>query len=165
MVGVDGYGALTRRASPHPAAGAVAGLLVGTLLAGALAAHDVAASDGERDRTTVPVAARRAAVDAFANAWRRSREGTWVVRMTFTRRTAARGRLDDGLRIAQRPPDRLIVGPLGAGRATIEPLLPGRTGEGPVAWTLRRRLGSRWSSRVRMSLPARRTTAAKTVSM
>src|SRR5207302_1573995 len=41
-----------------------------------------------------------------------------------------------------------IVGPLGAGRATIEPLLPGRTGEGPVAWTLRRRLGSRWSSRL-----------------
>jgi len=105
MVGVGGYGALTRRASPHPAAGAVAGLLVGTLVAGALAAQDVAASHGERDRTTV---------DAFANAWRRSREGTWVVRMAFTRRTAERGRLDDELRIAQRPPDRLIVGPLGA---------------------------------------------------
>ena len=114
MVGVGRYCALTRRASPHPAAGAVAGLLVGILLAGALAARDVATSHGERDRAPVPVAARRVDVDAFTNAWRRSRTGTWFVRMAFTRRTAARGRLDDELRIAQRPPDRLIVGPLGA---------------------------------------------------
>jgi hypothetical protein len=91
----------------------VAGLLVGTLLAGALVARDAATSHGNRDRATKPVASRPAAA-AFADAWQRSRTGTWVVRMAFTRRTAARGHLDDELRIAQRPPDRLIVGPLGA---------------------------------------------------
>jgi hypothetical protein len=97
-------------------AGAVAGLLVGTLLAGVLAARDVAASHPDRDRVAVagPVATRQADVDAFARAWQRSRTGTWVVRLAFTRRTAAGGRIDDEIRIAQRPPDRLIVGPLGA---------------------------------------------------
>ena len=114
MVGPGRYCALTRRASPHPTAGAAAGLLVGALLAGALAARDVAASHGDRDRATATVATRPADVDTFAAAWQRSRTGTWFVRMTFTRRTAASGRLDDELRIAQRPPDRLIVGPLGA---------------------------------------------------
>jgi len=100
-------------------AGAVAGLLVGTLLAGVLAARDVAASDDERDRATSQAATQPADADAFAEAWQRSRTGTWVVRMTFTRRTAARGRLDDEIRIAQRPPDRLIVGPLGAVAGSI----------------------------------------------
>ena len=95
-------------------AGAVAGLLVGTLLAGALVARDVAASHGERDPATTSDASRPTDVDAFAEAWQRSRTGTWFVRMAFTRRTAASGRLDDELRVAQRPPDRLTVGPLGA---------------------------------------------------
>jgi hypothetical protein len=92
----------------------VAGLLVGVLLAGAVVARDVAMSHRRRDRATKPVAARPADVDAFADAWQRSRTGTWFVRMAFTRRTAAGGHLDDEIRIAQRPPDRLTVGPLGA---------------------------------------------------
>jgi hypothetical protein len=91
----------------------VAGLLVGMLLAGAVAARD-AASHGDEDRAVPPVDTRPADVDAFSRAWLRSRTGTWVVRLSFTRRTAAGGRLDDEIRIAQRPPDRLIVGPLGA---------------------------------------------------
>jgi len=92
----------------------VAGLLVGMLLAGALGTRDVTTSHGNRGRAIESVASRPADVDAFVDAWQRSRTGTWAVRMTFTRRTAARGHLDDELRIAQRPPDRLILGPLGA---------------------------------------------------
>jgi hypothetical protein len=89
-------------------------LLVGALLAGALAARDVTASHGDREGATASVATRPADVDTFVDAWQRSRTGTWAVRLAFTRRTATGGRLDDELRIAQRPPDRLIVGPLGA---------------------------------------------------
>ena len=122
MVGPGRYCALTRRASSHPTAGALAGLLVGLLLAGVVAARDVATPDVER--VTEPVAARPADVDAFTAAWQRSRTGTWVVRMAFTRRTASSGRLDDELRIAQRPPDRLTLGPLGA--------VAGRIGERTV---------------------------------
>lgn len=114
MVGPGRYCAPTRPASSHPTAGAVAGLLVGMLLAGALVARDVATSHGKRDRAIKPVAARPADVDAFARAWQRSRSDTWFVRMAFSRRTTAGGRLDDEIRIAQRPPDRLTVGPLGA---------------------------------------------------
>src|ERR1700704_4090167 len=105
MVGPGRYSAPTRPASPHPTAGAVAGLLVGVLLAGAVVARDVAMSHRRRDRATKPVAARPADVNAFADAWERSRTGTWFVRMAFTRRTAAGGHLDDEIRIAQRPPD------------------------------------------------------------
>jgi hypothetical protein len=113
MVGPGRYRALTHRSSPHPTAGAVAGLVAGLLLAGGLAARDVASNDHDA-RTSEAVAVRPADRDAFLAAWQRSRSGTWVVRLAFTRRSAAGGRLDDELRIAQRPPDRLVVGPLGA---------------------------------------------------
>ena len=119
MVGLGRYRALTHRSSPHPTAGAVAGLLVGLLLAGGLAARDVASRDDD-DQASEAVAVRPADRAAFLAAWQRSRTGTWVVRLAFTRRSTAGGRLDDEMRIAQRPPDRLIVGPLGAVAGRLE---------------------------------------------
>ena len=120
MVGRGRYRALTQPLSSHPTAGVVAGLLVGMLLAGVLAARDIAANDDEADTPGIvatrpdEVATRPDEVEAFLAAWRRSRSGTWFVRLRFTRRTAAGPELEDELRIAQRPPDRLTVGPLGA---------------------------------------------------
>jgi hypothetical protein len=91
----------------------VAGLLVGLLSAGGLAARDIASDEDDAHAREV-VATRPADVDAFLAAWQRSRSGTWFVRLRFTRETAAGAELEDELTIAQRPPDRLTVGPLGA---------------------------------------------------
>jgi hypothetical protein len=113
MVGPGRYRARTHRLSSHPTAGAVAGVLVGALLAGGLAARDLASDDGAPAATTVAPPARDD-VRAFVAAWRRSRTGTWFARLRFTRRTAAGAELEDEIRVAQRPPDRLTVGPLGA---------------------------------------------------
>ena len=112
MVGPDRYRALTHRLSSHPTAGVVAGFLVGLLLTGVIVGRDIASDDDAR--TTQVVTARPDDVDAFLAAWQRSRSGTWFARLRFTRRTAAGAELKDELRIAQRPPDRLTVGPLGA---------------------------------------------------
>jgi len=63
--------------------------------------------------TTVPHASaprpRPSAADAYLAAWRRSQLGTWRVVLRWERR-AGGGRLDDVIRIAQRPPDRLVIG-------------------------------------------------------
>jgi hypothetical protein len=91
----------------------VAGLLLGLLLAGVLVARDISS-----EKTVAPArkpgATRPADIDAFLAAWRRSRSGTWFVRSRFTRRTIAGDELEDEMRTAQRPPERLTVGPLGA---------------------------------------------------
>ena len=51
------------------------------------------------------------AAGAYLAAWRRSQLGTWRVVLRWERR-AGGGRLDDEIRIAQRPPDRLVTGAL-----------------------------------------------------
>jgi hypothetical protein len=87
--------------------------LVGSLLAGGLVTRDVV-SRGDDERPPAGLTTRVVDRAEFLGAWARSRRGTWVVRLAFTRRTVAGGQLDDEMRIAQRPPDRLVVGPLGA---------------------------------------------------
>jgi hypothetical protein len=119
MVGPARYGSLTHRLSSHPTAGVVAGLLLGLLLAGVLVVRDVSVGDEVAPKatsgTTRPDDIERPAdIEAFLDAWERSRSGTWLARLRFTRRTTAGTDLVDELRIAQRPPDRLTVGPLGA---------------------------------------------------
>jgi hypothetical protein len=47
---------------------------------------------------------------AYIAEWRRSQLGTWKVVLRWERRAAAGARLGDEVRIAQRPPDRLVVG-------------------------------------------------------
>jgi hypothetical protein len=82
-------------------AGVVGGLLVGVLLCG------VVVATGWLDRPT-PVRGDDA-IAAFLEAWRGNREGTFVVESTFERTTASGDQLESAVRVAQRPPDRVVV--------------------------------------------------------
>lgn len=59
-----------------------------------------------------------AAARAFLATWRASRLATWVVEGTYERRTAGGRRVASEVRVAQRPPDRLVLG-LGAVQARL----------------------------------------------
>jgi hypothetical protein len=86
--------------------GIVAGLVVGSIVAGAIAAN------GWPHRATVHSAPTGSVVDAraFLATWERSREGTWFVEARFERFKDGRRVLSTTLRIGQRPPDRLREG-------------------------------------------------------
>jgi hypothetical protein len=61
------------------------------------------------DEGARPRADERAA-RAYIDAWRRSQAGAWKVQLRWVRDTRGGGHLEDGVTIAQRPPDRLVVG-------------------------------------------------------
>ena len=96
-----------RPAIVTPVTGLVAGFLVGVVGVAALAGAGVP----RREEPAAPTPRESpAAADAFLAAWRRSRLGTWVVDSRFERRTAAGAHLTAEVHMAQRPPDRLVVG-------------------------------------------------------
>lgn len=82
---------------------AIAGLVVGVVAAAAVAATRGDAGDGKRNSNAHADAAATYIAD-----WRRSQLGTWKVVLHW-QRTAGGSRLDDEIRTAQRPPDRLSV--------------------------------------------------------
>jgi hypothetical protein len=59
------------------------------------------------------------AVDAFLDAWSRSRQGTYVVASTFRRELNGGRHIDAKTLVAQRPPDRLTAG-LGNAEGTVD---------------------------------------------
>lgn len=80
---------------------------------GAALCVPVALVDPAPDDTTAPVpipAVDPRAADAFLDAWRESRTGTWRVEATFTRELADGRSLRAAVVTVQRPPDRLEVG-------------------------------------------------------
>jgi hypothetical protein len=85
-----------------------AGVVVGALLATALAASGWHNREDEQPQVADPGVAAR-----FLAAWTRSRSGTWAVDGRFERVTRAGRRLVADVHMAQRPPDRLVTG-LGA---------------------------------------------------
>jgi hypothetical protein len=82
-------------------AGVAGGLLVGVVLC------VVVLAAGWLDRSTPERGDD--AIATFLEAWRGNREGTFVVASTFERTTPAGGRLESAVRVAQRPPDRVVV--------------------------------------------------------
>lgn len=92
------------RSATSPLIGVVAGAVIGALGVAALVAADwPPTAEGPPPETAA--AARR-----FVDAWRRSRESTWVLDGRFERVTTAGKRLATDVHIAQRPPDRVVTG-------------------------------------------------------
>jgi hypothetical protein len=83
---------------------------------GAAVAAVVAFDLGGVEEHEPPPLRGRAAARAFLTTWRESRLATWVVEGTYERRTTSGRRVASEVRVAQRPPDRLVVG-LGAVQA------------------------------------------------
>jgi hypothetical protein len=83
----------------------IAGVVVG------VAATVVIAAVGGRsgDEPARP-RAESGAARAYIDAWRRSQKGTWSVKLHWVRDTRRGGHLEDVISIAQRPPDRMVVG-------------------------------------------------------
>ncbi|MBV9041170.1 MAG: hypothetical protein JOZ68_09200 [Acidimicrobiia bacterium] len=85
------------------ARGAIVGLIVGVAAAAAV----VATSDGRTKHAIARPAEPDAGAQYIAD-WRRSQLGTWKVVLHW-QRIVGSSRLDDEIRTAQRPPDRLSV--------------------------------------------------------
>ncbi|MBV8981093.1 MAG: hypothetical protein JO086_09360 [Acidimicrobiia bacterium] len=83
--------------------GVVAGLVVGVA-----AAVAVAVTAGEDAKRVGAPAAKPDAAERYIADWRRSQLGTWKVVLHW-QRIVGSSRLDDEIRTAQRPPDRLSV--------------------------------------------------------
>jgi hypothetical protein len=88
-----------------PTRSLVAGVLAGIVVGGAITAAVVLS--GWLDRPTPQRGDE--AIAAFLEAWRDSREGTYVVDATFVRTASDGDRLESAVRVAQRPPDRVVV--------------------------------------------------------
>jgi hypothetical protein len=87
---------------PRPlVTGALAGVLAGTLVAGAV----VASGWVSRPRPTHGAEATA----EFLQAWSASRYGTYVVEAEFVRRTGDGRELESAVRVAQDPPNRVVV--------------------------------------------------------
>jgi hypothetical protein len=93
------------RSATGPVIGIAAGLVVGAVLVGALAA-----SDWPHHAEGDPAVEQPAAARAFLAAWRQSRNGTWAVDGTFERVMGGRAVLTVAVHMAQRPPDLLRTG-------------------------------------------------------
>lgn len=85
-----------------PGRAALAGLVVGAALVGALAGLGWPPAGDAGHGGAAPA--------EFLAQWRRSRMATWVVESTFSRTTARGGDLRFTVHNAQRPPDRLLSG-------------------------------------------------------
>ena len=97
-----------RSAIVTPANGLVAGLLAGAIGVAALAG--LGWPEGTEERAP-ELRESRAAAAAFLDAWRRSRRATWVVEARFERVVGGRRTIILDMHMAQRPPDRVVVGP------------------------------------------------------
>jgi hypothetical protein len=93
------------RSATGPVIGVAAGLVVGAVAVGALAASGWPGRQQVDATLEQPGAAR-----AFLTAWERSRTGTWALEGTFQRVQGGRAVLTTAVHAAQRPPDRLRIG-------------------------------------------------------